>query len=78
MKIDASPVRRRSPNLYRPVVKIEGVRVRADLHTPLGLSLYRYDFCSPEVRLLPRLLRPGDNFIDGGANIGVFSGTSTP
>lgn len=72
-RIGASLIRRRTPVLSRPLVKIEGARVRADLHTPLGLSLYRYGFCSPEVRLLAQLLRQGDVFIDGGANIGVFS-----
>jgi len=72
-RIGASLARRRSAGLSRPVVRIQGARVRADLHTPLGLSLYRYGFCSPEVRLLPQLLLPGDIFIDGGANIGVFS-----
>jgi FkbM family methyltransferase len=56
-----------------PVVKIGGARVRADLHTPLGLGLYRYGFCPAEARLLAKLLRPGDLFVDGGANIGLFS-----
>ena len=68
-----SLVRRRTIRLSRPVVGVHGVRVHADLHTPLGLSLYRYGFCSPELTLLPQLLRPGDIFIDGGANIGLFS-----
>jgi len=56
-----------------PIVEIGGARVRADLRTPLGLGLYRYGFCLPEARLLAQLLLPGDVFVDGGANIGLFS-----
>lgn len=72
-RIGASLLRRRSRVLSVPVVEIGGARVRADLHTPLGLGLYRYGSCSAEVRLLPKLLRPGDVFVDGGANIGLFA-----
>jgi len=55
------------------VVDIGGALVRADLRTPLGLGLYRYGFCDLESRVLTRLLRPGDAFIDCGANVGLFS-----
>ncbi len=72
-RIGASLVRRRVPALSVPVVDIEGAFVRADLHTPLGLALYRYGHCSPESRLLRQLLRPGDVFVDGGANVGLLS-----
>lgn len=72
-RIAASLLRRRSKTLSVPVVEVGGARVRADLRTPLGLLLYRYGFCSPEARLLAKLLRPGDVFVDGGANIGLFS-----
>jgi len=72
-KVAASLLRRRSSALSVPIVDIGGARIRADVRTPLGLSLYRYGFCSPESRLLPKLLRPGDVFVDGGANIGLFS-----
>lgn len=72
-RIGASLLRRRSDLLAVPVVRIGGARVRADLRTPLGLLLYRYGFCPPEARLLAKLLRPGDVFVDGGANIGLFS-----
>lgn len=72
-RIGASLLRRRSPTLSVVVVEIGGARMRADLRTPLGLSLYRYGFCPPEARLLSRLLRPGDVFVDGGANVGLFS-----
>ena len=70
-----SLLRRRSrrETLSVPAIEVTGVRVRADLRTPLGLSLYRYGFCPPEARLLTKLLRPGDVFVDGGANIGLFS-----
>lgn len=72
-RIGASLLRRRSQALSVAVVEVGGARVRADLSTPLGLSLYRYGFCPPEARLLARLLRPGDVFVDGGANVGLFS-----
>lgn len=72
-RIGASLLRRRSRVLSMPVIEIGGARVRADLRTPLGLGLYRYGFCSAEARVLAKLLRPGDVFVDGGANIGLFS-----
>lgn len=72
-RIAASLLRRRCRALSVPVVEIGEARVRADLRTPLGLGLYRYGFCSAEAKLLPKLLRPGDVFVDGGANIGLFS-----
>ena len=72
-RIAASLLRRRSHALAVAVVEIGGARVRADLRTPLGLGLYRYGFCAPELRVLAKLLRPGDVFVDGGANIGLFS-----
>jgi FkbM family methyltransferase len=48
-------------------------RVVADLRTALGLGLFRYGFWSPEVELVSRVLRPGDVFVDGGANVGLFA-----
>ena len=54
-------------------VDIGGAEARADLRTPGGLGLYRYGFCSLESRLVRRLLRPGDVFVDGGANVGLLS-----
>src|SRR5262249_49857354 len=41
--------------------------------TPLGLQLYRYGHHDPDVELIGRLLSPGDVFVDGGANIGLFT-----
>lgn len=72
-RIAASLLRRRSRALAVPVVAIGGARFRADLRTPFGLSLYRYGFRPPEAKVLVRLLRPGDVFVDGGANMGLFS-----
>jgi FkbM family methyltransferase len=72
-RIGASLVRRRISPLSVPVVDIGGPRVRADLAGPLGLELYRYGFCDAEARILKRLLRAGDAFVDGGANVGLFA-----
>ena len=47
--------------------------IYADLGTPLGLRLYRYGTCDPDIALAKRLLSPGDVFVDGGANVGLFS-----
>lgn len=55
------------------IVDIGGALVHADLSTPLGLGLYRYGCRTIETRVLVRLLRRNDVFIDGGANIGTFS-----
>jgi FkbM family methyltransferase len=72
-----SLARRRVPPLAiaRPRIG-RGIRVRADLATPLGKRLYRYGFCEPEADILRRLLRPGDVFVDGGANVGLFTLTA--
>jgi len=48
-------------------------RIVADLRTALGLGLYRYGMSAPELALVRDRLRLGDAFIDGGANIGLFS-----
>lgn len=48
-------------------------RILADLRTALGLALYRYGVDAPEIELVRRLLRPGDTFVDGGANVGLFT-----
>ncbi|MGH2845282.1 MAG: FkbM family methyltransferase, partial [Thermoleophilaceae bacterium] len=72
-----SLVRRRVPALATARAGIgAGVRVRADLGTPLGLRLYRYGFCDPEAEVLRGLLAPGDVFVDGGANVGLFTLTA--
>ena len=45
----------------------------ADLRTSLGLGMYRYGYSDPELDLVGNLLRTGDVFVDGGANVGLFS-----
>jgi FkbM family methyltransferase len=58
-----------------PIVQLgaSNVLIVADLRTPLGLQLYRYGFCDPLAALIRATLRAGDAFLDGGANIGVFT-----
>lgn len=56
-----------------PVVPYGKCRIRADLRTSLGLRLYRYRSMSPDVRAVLDALEPGDCFLDGGANIGLFT-----
>jgi len=47
--------------------------IYADLSTPMGLQLYRYGHHDPDIELIGRLLSPGDTFVDGGANVGLFT-----
>jgi FkbM family methyltransferase len=63
------------PRFSRVPVGYDGDRSRiyADLGTPLGLQLYRYGHHDPDVELVGRLLSPGDVFVDGGANVGLFT-----
>lgn len=72
-RIALSLVRRRWPRFAIAPVDLGGARFQADLRTPLGLGLYRYGFCAPEARVCADLLRPGDIFVDGGANVGLFT-----
>ena len=72
-RIGKSLIRRRSRRLAEVSVDIGGVRVIVNLRTPLGLRLYRFGFCAAEARVCGELLRPGDVFVDGGANIGLFA-----
>lgn len=77
VRVAKSLVRRRVAPLRRTVVPYDGGRSRitADLGTAMGLGLYRYGHAEGDldVALVRRLLRPGDVFVDGGANIGLFS-----
>jgi FkbM family methyltransferase len=77
LKVAKSLVRRRLPALRRTVVAYDGGRSRiaADLGTAMGLALYRYGHVvsDSDIELVRRLLRAGDVFVDGGANIGLFS-----
>lgn len=74
-RVATSLVRRSSPTLRRIVVAHDGGRSRivADLGTPLGLMLYRYGLRDRDLEIVGRLLSPGDVFVDGGANVGLFS-----
>jgi FkbM family methyltransferase len=39
----------------------------------MGLILYRYGHHDHDIELVGRLLAPGDVFVDGGANIGLYT-----
>ena len=47
--------------------------IYADLGTPMGLLLYRYGNRDVDIELAKKLLSPGDVFVDGGANVGLFA-----
>ncbi len=68
-------VRRLHPALSLPVVPFDGGRSRvvAELRTSLGLGIYRYGYDDADLHMLGRVLAPGDSFVDGGANVGLFS-----
>jgi FkbM family methyltransferase len=76
-----SLARRALPRLSRAVVPYDDGRssICADLHTPLGLMIYRYGHrdadpdVTADIDLCGRLLGPGDVFVDGGANVGLFT-----
>lgn len=72
-RIGMSLVRSRWSRSPVVVVDVGGFRMRADLRTPMGLGLYRYGFCAAEARVCAKLLRAGDVFVDGGANVGLFA-----
>lgn len=72
-RIGMSLLRRRWQRFVVVSVDIGSARVHADLRTPLGLGLYRYGFHAVEARVCAALLRRGDVFVDGGANIGLFA-----
>ena len=75
LRIINSLVRKSAAPLRETVVPYDEGRSRivANLATAIGLRLYRYGYRDPEIDLVRRLLRPGDLFVDGGANIGVFT-----
>jgi FkbM family methyltransferase len=75
IKVAKSLARRMVPGWSRAVVPYDGGRtsIYADLHTPMGLILYRYGHDDPDADLVGRLLAPGDVFVDGGANVGLFT-----
>lgn len=75
IRVLKSLLRRRVGRLSRVPVGYDGDRclIYADLGTPLGLQLYRYGHHDPDVELVGRMLSPGDVFVDGGANVGLFT-----
>lgn len=75
LRVATSIVRKRVPPLREAVVSYDDGRSRivADLRSALGLTLYRYGVRDPDLDLVRALLRPGDVFIDGGANVGLFT-----
>jgi FkbM family methyltransferase len=74
-RVAKSLARKRIERLSRVAVPYDGGRtsIYADLHTPMGLALYRYGHRDSDLDLIGRLLSRGDVFIDGGANIGLFT-----
>jgi FkbM family methyltransferase len=74
-RVAKSLARKRIERLSRVAVPYDGGRtsIYADLHTPLGLELYRYGHRDPDLDLVGRLLARGDVFVDGGANVGLFT-----
>ena len=70
-----SLVRKRIGPLRTARVPYDGGRasIYADLATPLGLLLYRYGVRDADIALTKKLLSPGDVFVDGGANVGLFT-----
>ena len=75
LQVAKSLLRRRLPRFSRvPVPYDEGrTSIYADLNTPLGLGVYRYGYHDSDIDLVGRLLSPGDVFVDGGANVGLFT-----
>jgi FkbM family methyltransferase len=75
VRVAKSLARRALPGLSRAVVPYDGGRtsIYADLQTPMGLMLYRYGHHDVDLDFVRRLLAPGDVFVDGGANVGLFT-----
>ena len=74
-RVFKSLLRRRLRGFSTVPVRYDQARslIYADLGTPLGLELYRYGHRDPDIDLVGRLLSPGDTFVDGGANVGLFT-----
>jgi FkbM family methyltransferase len=52
----------------------DGVRIRVDPHDFVGRAVYFFGDIDPKIsRICRRLLRPGDTFLDVGANCGLLS-----
>jgi FkbM family methyltransferase len=74
-RVAKSLLRRRVERLRRVVVPYDDGRARmaVSLDTALGLTLYRYGLRDPDIEGVRRLLSSGDLFVDGGANVGLYS-----
>ena len=68
-------IRRLHPRTKNAVIPFDAgaSRIVAELDTSLGRGLYRYGYEDPDLDLVSRILASGDWFIDGGANVGLFS-----
>jgi FkbM family methyltransferase len=77
-RIAVSEIRRRVPRWAMAKTAFGNSTMEVDLHTAGGRSLYRYRYLEtrPQFQLLRRLLKPGDVFIDAGANIGLYTLTA--
>ena len=75
LRVATSLVRKQLAALrLAPVPYDDGrLSIYADLGTPLGLTLYRYGVHDTDIELTKMLLSPGDVFVDGGANVGLFA-----
>jgi FkbM family methyltransferase len=75
VRVAVSLLRRRLAPFRETSVPYDGGRSRiiANLGTALGLRLYRYGIRDADLALTGVLLSKGDTFIDGGANIGLFT-----
>lgn len=68
-------LRKRLPGLQHPVIHYDDgrARMRVDLRTAFGYTLYRYGHRAPDIDLVRTLLKPGGFFVDGGAHVGLFT-----
>lgn len=58
----------------RTVNLVDGIRVRCYPHSPITSAVIYYGLADHrEMRFLLRYLRPGDEFVDVGANAGVYT-----
>jgi FkbM family methyltransferase len=61
-------------DVLRPVLLDGGVRMRVDLRSGMGTSIYVYKCWEyPVTELLKAVLQPGMCFLDVGANVGYYS-----
>jgi FkbM family methyltransferase len=66
-------LRQPHPGPARPRLLPGGATVPCDLSVPYEAMVWLRGEEEAELRILPKLLRPGQTFVDGGANIGVWT-----